>query len=183
MPKEDKNSPVHHNAESFLRQITPVQGKVFAYIISRWPNRADAEEIMQETMTTLWSKYDDYEQGTDFLAWAVTVAKYKIMSWRKKKAHQALQFNEEAMKVLDNRSNEFLKRYDTRIGALKECIEKLTKSDKTLIELKYFKELPVKRISIRYGITPRAVYKTLSRVHSLLMRCVRRNLGEVAVHE
>lgn len=169
--------------ESFLNLVTPVQGKLFAFIISHWPNREDAEDILQETITTMWKKYDNYSEGTDFQAWAITVAKYTLMSFRKKRTGDPISFNDEALRILDSRSNEFIRKYDTHLGALKDCLEKLDKKRMDLIEQKYFKQIPVKRIAVRYGTSPRAVYKAIAGIHNVLMRCVRRALGEGGVYE
>ena len=43
-------------AEQFLRS----QRRVYAYIVSMLPNRADAEEVFQQTSLILWRKWADF---------------------------------------------------------------------------------------------------------------------------
>ena len=178
MESNSKNSSEGSRTERFLRLLTPIQGRVFAYILSRWPNKADADDIMQETIATIWNKFDKYQSGTDFQAWAITIAKYTLMNFRKKNHRNPIQFNNEARKVLETKSEDFLKKFDGRINILKECVKKLNNRDRKLIELKYLHELPVKQIAGRFDVTTRAVYKTFSRIYNILMRCLHRSLEE-----
>jgi RNA polymerase sigma-70 factor (ECF subfamily) len=181
MAHREKNRNSDQDTERFLRLLTPIQGRIYAYILSQWPNRSDADDIMQETTAVIWKKFDNYEPGTDFLAWAVTVAKYTVMSYRKQHYKSPVQFNDAALKVLQDKSDAFFKHFDGRLNALQTCVKKLPRNDSTFLELRYEQELSAPRIANRFDISTRAVYKTLSRIHDVLMRCVRRSLAEEAV--
>ena len=172
-----------HRTERFLRLLTPIQGHVFAYILSRWPNKTDADDIMQETIATIWNKFDEYQSGTDFQAWAVTIAKYTVMNFRRKNHRNPIQFNNEVWQVLESKSDDYLKKFDNRISILKECVKKLNERDKKLIELRYLHELPVKQIAGRFDVTSRAIYKTFARIYNILMRCLHRSIQERALYE
>ena len=160
----------------FLELLTPVQGKIFAFILSRWPNRADAEDIMQDSIVTMWNKFDEYEHGTDFLAWAFTIARFKLLNFRRKKANAPSCFDQQIMDILDKKSDKFIDKYNDRMDALSNCIKKLRTADRKLVELRYLQEQPVTRIAERYDVTSRAIYKTLSKIHGSLAYCVRRSL-------
>lgn len=71
---------------SYLRLWTQHQRQVFAYIYTLIPNRADAEDLLQDTGVTLWERFDDFEIGTDFVSWAFQVAYWKIRNARRKYA-------------------------------------------------------------------------------------------------
>lgn len=169
------------DTERFLRLLTPIQGRIYAYILSNWPNRSDADDIMQETTTVLWKKFSSYEPGTDFLAWAVTIAKYTVMSYRQKQKKHPVQFNDEAMRILQDKSDTFFNKFDGRLSALQQCVKKLPQADSKFLELRYEQEMSAQRIANRFDISTRAVYKTLSRIHDALMRCVRHSLAKDAV--
>ncbi len=180
MTSNEKKLNGNKDTERFLRLLTPIQGRIYAYILSHWPNRSDADDIMQETTAVIWKKFDSYEPGTDFLAWAVTVAKYTVMKYRKNRNNHPIQLNDEAIKALQAESDTFFKKYDGRLSALKECVKKLPQRDSTFLELRYEQEMSAQRIANRFDISARAVYKTLSRVHDVLMRCVRYSMAEDA---
>lgn len=38
-----------------------------------------ADDILQETMSVLWNKFDQYVIGTDFLSWALKVAHFQVL--------------------------------------------------------------------------------------------------------
>ena len=69
------------NAE-FVRLWTLHGQRVYAYLLTLTSNRADADEIFQEVGITLWEKFDQFESGTSFQAWARRVALNKVRSFR-----------------------------------------------------------------------------------------------------
>ena len=56
--------------------------QIFAYIYTLLPNRHDAEDILQETCLTIYDKFAEFTQGTDFLAWAMRIAWWKVRAAR-----------------------------------------------------------------------------------------------------
>ena len=50
------------------------QRKLFGYILTLVPSRADAEDILQETSLTICEKFSDFESGTNFYSWACQIA-------------------------------------------------------------------------------------------------------------
>ncbi|TWU32218.1 hypothetical protein Poly41_57030 [Novipirellula artificiosorum] len=66
-----------------------------------------------------------------------------------------------------------------RRTALSDCLKKLPSSDHDLIRQKYFEGLSVGEMSIRLGRSTHAIYRELSKVHGLLLRCVKRASTEV----
>ena len=166
------------DTEHFLQLLAPNQGRIFAYILSFCPNRTDAEDVLQETIATMWRSFDRYISGTDFQAWAVTIAKYTILNFRKKQKRTRFQFNDDVIKSLEGKSDQFIGKLDDRISALKICVKKLPEKDVKLMKMRYDQELSVSTIAGRFDISARMVYKWLSRTHDILLRCIRRTLAE-----
>lgn len=171
-----KNVKTDYGTEKFLHLWTLIQGRVYAYILSHWPNRSDADDIMQETISIMWKKYDTYKPGTDFLAWAVTIAKYVLMTFRKKQNNNPIKFNDEAIKLLEEKSEVFMNTIDSRLRFLESCVKKLPAKDANLLKLKYTHELPAQAIAMRFGMSVRTVYRSLSKVYITLMRCINQSL-------
>ena len=130
------NGDTDGGTEKFLHLWTLIQGRVYAYILSHWPNRSDADDIMQETISIMWKKYDTYKPGTDFFAWAVTIAKYVLMTFRRKQNNNPIKFNDEALKLLEEKSEEFMSSIDSRLGILEFCVKKLPDKEANLLKLK-----------------------------------------------
>lgn len=165
--EQDKMSP-----ECFLYLLTPVQGRIYAYIMSRWPNKSDADDIMQETISILWKKFDTYEPGTEFLAWTFTTAKYVLSGFRRRHQKNPIQFSEEALAALESQSEEFLSDYLSQIELLRQCIQKLEFKEAKLLELKYESGLSSQKIATHFGMSLRTFYRVLSKTLSTLMRCM-----------
>ena len=50
--------------------LTQHQRRIFSYIYTLVPDRTDAEDLLQEASLIICEKFDDFEVGTDFVAWA-----------------------------------------------------------------------------------------------------------------
>ena len=42
---------------------------LLSYVFSLVPNRADAEDIVHDTIVVILEKFGEFQHGTDFLAW------------------------------------------------------------------------------------------------------------------
>ena len=45
------------------------------YLTSLMPMADDAADVLQETSLVLWKRFDTYETGTNFFAWACKIAR------------------------------------------------------------------------------------------------------------
>ena len=101
--------------ENFLHLLMANHRRIYAFILGMIANRSDADDLMQETTTVMWRKFGEFEGGTDFVAWGVTIAKYRILNYRQKNRHTRIQFSDEAVKVLQADADSMLDTMDTRI--------------------------------------------------------------------
>ena len=160
--------------QEFIRLLVAGQSRIYAYIMAVIGNRNDADDIMQETTSRMWQKYNTFESGTDIVAWGVAIARYCIMEFRRKQRKDArIRFSEKTFVELEQESNKRLEDIDDYVNSLKNCVEKLPSHDKSLVDLRYGQGLPVKDISLRMSRTVQNVYYHLSRIHSLLLTCVK----------
>jgi RNA polymerase sigma-70 factor (ECF subfamily) len=81
------------------------------------------------------------------------------------------------MKVIEDDSQDYFEKMDARLIALQNCVKKLPAKESQLLKMRYERELPVKRIAFRMDVSVRAIYKALTRVHHILIRCVRLTLA------
>jgi RNA polymerase sigma-70 factor (ECF subfamily) len=162
--------------EQFLHLLLANQRRIFAFILSLVPNRSDADDILQETITVMWRKFGQYQMGTDFVAWGVTVSKYRILKFRKEKGTSKILFSEKTMDLLQQESSGFVGMMDNHLHALRICVKKLCDSDLKLIQMRYEQDLAIQKIADRFGRSVQAVYKSIARIHCILARCIRRTL-------
>jgi len=161
----------------FLRLLMANQRRIYAFILTMVPNHVDAEDLFQETVLLMWSRFDSFTQGTSFAAWGITVAKYQILSVRKRYSTRASRFSQAAVELLASESGQFVEQTDSRMQALRTCIGKLHPRDYNLILLRYRDEVAIKSIAERMSRSVQSIYKRIARIHDLLLRCVRRTIG------
>jgi len=164
----------HINSDQFVRLLTPNQKKILAFILSYVPRYTDAEDILQNTLSVLWRKYEDYRPGTDFLAWSITVARYEVMHYlRERKANGKLHFDERLQQIIETDSSCCLEAFDERIDALRKCVKKLKIEDTRLLKMRYEQELTFVKIGQRLGLSSVAAFKMIGKIHDRLVRCIR----------
>ena len=69
--------------EEFTRLVTESQARVYAYIYALVQNAADTEDLVQQTLLVLWRRFDDFEEGSNFCAWAMTAARFEVLNFRR----------------------------------------------------------------------------------------------------
>ncbi len=164
--------------ESFLQVLVPNQKRIFSYIATLIPNYADAEDVMQEVVGLLWRKYENYTPHTDFVAWALTIAKYKVYEYYKDVKRNKRKLSNETIRILEKESFTSEDQYNLHLEAVKKCIQKLDMKDYKLIQLRYELNQNVKIIASRFGRSVQSIYKRLSRIHNILLLCVNRQIHQ-----
>ena len=64
--------------KELMRLMTQHQRRIFSYIYTLVPYRADAEDILQETSLVVCEKFGQFKIGTDFAAWAADRAGERV---------------------------------------------------------------------------------------------------------
>ena len=72
--------------EEFLRLLGHHEASLRRYIDALMPNGNDADNIAQEVRLRLWRQLGDYDRSKDFGPWARTIARYVILTYRKRQA-------------------------------------------------------------------------------------------------
>jgi RNA polymerase sigma-70 factor, ECF subfamily len=160
--------------EEFLKLSMPAQRRLLAFILTLVPNHVDAEDLLQETTMVMWRRFSEYRPGSDFVAWGITIARFKVLSYRKKFATSHVQFSDDVLDVLQAEAPEMLDNMDSRSEAIRKCLRNLDEKDINLIKLRYGKGLTFKDIAVQIGRSAQSIHKSLARVHNALIFCVRR---------
>jgi len=160
--------------DAFVRLWSGSAQPVYAYIFSMLPNQSDADDVLQEVGATLWQKFSEYEQGTDFTAWARRTAYYKVLHHYQQRSKTPRPLDIEFVNVIDDLSTRYAAALEARHQALADCYQKLRLKDQELIKLRYAQDATTKSVASKQGRTVASVYKALSRVHVVLMECIDR---------
>ena len=71
--------PEHQPSESFIRALTEAQSALRGYCNASLGSGDEAKEAVQRANITLWRKCGDWDPATEFMPWAVTVAKFEVL--------------------------------------------------------------------------------------------------------
>lgn len=178
MSDRDRHSDKDPRAGKFMALLVPNQRRILAFILSLVPNKLDTEDILQETLVEMWNKFDQFEIGTDFVAWGCTIAKYKVIEFRRKARNSKVQFNDDLVRTLEIESDRKFKKMSCYIDALQQCTQKLTLKEIGFLKQRYEHDLTLTKIAARTGISFQGVHKAISVIHSKLVRCIRATLRQ-----
>jgi RNA polymerase sigma-70 factor, ECF subfamily len=161
----------------FLTLLTRHDRALAVYVHCLVPSRADAEDILQQTKLILWRCFEQFEPGTNFLAWARKTALHQILSHRRQRKKEHLPLSDEMLEVIGHEVEKLADSGGDRREALQACLKKLPQEHRQLVLLRYFEDLDIGQVAARIGSTAGAVYRALSRVRFSLLECVEKELG------
>ena len=167
-------------SDDFILELTQCQQRLYGYIFRRMANRDQAMEVLQQTNLVLCRKADDFELGTNFDAWACTVAHYQILAYRKSMVRERLVFTDDVFHVIDDREDDADHRTE-HMRLLRHCYGELSKANQTFMNLRYKDGLSVRQMAAEVGKQAGAVRVQLHRLRFNLKECVRRKLKEQEV--
>lgn len=162
--------------QDFLAHYVQNQKRIYGYILSVVANWSDADDIMQETTTLMWQKFNEFQVGTSFSGWGIQIAKYKILEFRRSNPRRP-DLSEQVLTALAERAETYYSDTDAPMKALEQCIKKLKAEDHALIQMRYAENTTIKTMAIHLGRSIQGLYKVMSRIHANLVICVRRSLA------
>lgn len=170
------------HVDKYHRLLYQNQGRIYAYVISLVGNYSDSDDIMQDTISVMWRRFEDFEAGSDFVAWGIKIAHYKIMEYRRQQKKQGIiQYNDEIFKELPARAMKSSENLNYQTETLKKCLKKLQRFKEqyfTVITLKFFENSSTNDIAKRVGVSIPNVYKLMSRAYGYLLICMKKSVPD-----
>ncbi len=161
----------------FVRLFTAHEPRVYSYIVAVLGNWTDADEVMQETSIALWEMFEQFQDGTDFCAWACRVAHFRILRFRQERKRDKHEFEPDLVETLDAVAVQELESFDERRLALSGCLETLNEADRLLLKKCYADGVLIKNVADELQRPVAALYKDLARIRKLLFECVTSKTG------
>ena len=162
----------------FLKRFLASRHEIQAFIRAAVRDRAAAEDIFQEVSIVLWEKFDSYDQGRPFAAWARGIASNKILQFWRRSSKQPIPHSPEAMASMLSACERTETDANDMIDALANCVQRLPAHQAGLLRMKYEEGLKLETISGRLGKSLAATQKALSRLRFALRDCVGKRLAE-----
>lgn len=163
----------------FVRLLAEHERKLAGYVHILVPNWQDAEDILQGTKLRLWEQFESFQLGTDFGAWAITIANYMVRAHRKRSQRQRVCFSTDVLeKIAGLMPTASSSVWDDRLLALVECAKRLSDVGRRLLQLSCIERRKIKDIAAELGQTPAVAYVTLFRIRRTLFACIQERMQE-----
>ena len=128
--------------------------KVFRYVRGKVASTADAEDVTSEIFWRVQTSLGSYDEEKATLStWIYTITHNTVCNYYREQSKRALSLEENALcsdtddGVMSEIENEVLKEN------LAIALENLTEREQDIIVLYYYREIPLRDIAIKMGIT------------------------------
>src|SRR5438132_882439 len=161
--------------DQFVERFVRSQDRIYAYVVTLLPNRADAEEVFQQTSLVLWKKWQQFDPDRDFVRWACGMAHLEVANFLRKHRDRGRVYpGEDVLAQIAQARLELNDVLEARRRALELCLERLKQGQRALLERCYAGKDSIKAIARELGQQPNALYMTLKRLRRVLFDCINR---------
>jgi RNA polymerase sigma-70 factor, ECF subfamily len=177
LQREEVDASSEH-AEQFAELLRSNHRQLFVFIYSLVQNRADAEDVYQQTTLVMWKKFSEFTPGTNFGAWAARVAHLTARHFIRTKRRNRVYFSDGMLELLaDSYAAPRPGASERRMDALARCLEKLPRRERRLVDSCYSEECDIASLAESSNRSVAAVYQALYRIRKALLTCVERTLA------
>jgi RNA polymerase sigma-70 factor (ECF subfamily) len=164
--------------EEFVLLLNAAHGLLLRYVMSLVANRHDAEDVLQRASLVMWRRFGTFEAGTDFIAWATTVAFYEARNFQRVTGRSRLEFDDELMHTLAAERVQHVRHWSLRTEALEQCVQKMDAASRELVEAIYTEGRQAVEVARQLGCPPKTIYNKISCIRRALAECVQRRMAE-----
>tara|TARA_B110000196_G_scaffold276463_1_gene254468 strand:+ start:314 stop:868 length:555 start_codon:yes stop_codon:yes gene_type:complete len=162
--------------EAFVRLLMKHEPRVRSFLRGLLPTWHGVEEVAQEASLIAWRKFDDFEEGTSFGGWLLTIARFEALKYRRRVARSPLVFVDEVWDLLaEEVSGEEVQQI--RRQHLEVCLGKLEPAKRELLLNVHSPGVVMREVAVQSGKSEQAFYKVIQRLRAVVHDCV---LKEVA---
>ena len=147
----------------FRHDILPLRDKLFRLALRITFDRAEAEDIVQETMIRVWSKRDEWPQFSSVEAYCLTVARNLAIDRSERMEARNVELTPEAEQMPDASSPHERLVGKERLQLLRRLVARLPEKQRAVLQLRDVEEKSYKEIAEVLGITEEQVKVNLFR--------------------
>jgi RNA polymerase sigma-70 factor (ECF subfamily) len=111
--------------QKFERLVRENQSGLLAFLLSLTGNLPDSEDLVEECITLLWRKFDAFESGSNFGAWARTTAFFLFRNQVRRASNKTMTFEANVWEQFAMVHNRIDTVGPTRQQFLLECLAEL----------------------------------------------------------
>jgi len=165
---------VSDNGEVFVRLLMEHEPAVRGFLRGLLPTWNDVDEVIQNASMIAWRKFDQFEKGTAFGGWFLTIARFEALKHRRKLARSPMKFDDDLWGIL---AEEAAEQKDFRLQYLETCLARLQETQKAVLLQVHSPGAVMRDIAAKSGKSEQAFYKMVQRLRSVVLDCVSRLSG------
>ncbi|MCA9188720.1 MAG: sigma-70 family RNA polymerase sigma factor [Pirellulaceae bacterium] len=158
---------------------------LIAYIRAAVSDHALADDIWQETMLVAWRRLEEFDRNRPFAPWLRGIAARTIIARRRTASRLVTLENAASLEHLGERLERVnsLKgdTLDEKLDALRDCVARLSDSDRQCIELRFLEGLKPAELSQRLNLALETIKKRLARAKQRIHDCMQQKLQDAGV--
>lgn len=166
--------------QQFTQRWLQAEPPVSAYVFAAISGFHDAEDVVQQIAQELARRFEEYDPGRPFVAWALWIAKSRVIDFYRRSRRDHLVFSDELLKQLGEAIVQRSGQRHERREALEQCLENLPERSRRLLDMRYLDEMPASAIASATDSTTGSVRVLLTRVRGALAECIHRRLAAEA---
>ncbi len=166
--------------ELFVKLLLEHEPSVRAFLRGLLPTWQDVEEVTQEASLVAWRKFSEFEEGSSFGGWLLTIARYEAMSHRRRLARTPMVFSSDVWELLASEAAK--EDYSLlRRQYLEDCLKKLDATSRELLMKVYSPGVVMREVAKQSGKGEQAFYKVIQRLRSALLKCISKAMAKEGV--
>lgn len=177
MTNEDQLKIEPDKHAEFLSYFTKDHQRLFGYIFSLLHNRADTEDVFQQTSLTLWRRFDEFDRDREFFPWGCGIAFNSVRNFLRVSGRSRLRFNDQLLQTIAEERIPAEPQLRNFADRLEWCIARLGDRDRELIRQAYSKDQTATDIAKSTGRALQTVYNRLNLIRRELGNCVQRQIA------
>jgi RNA polymerase sigma-70 factor (ECF subfamily) len=164
----------------FLQHFVANERLLTGYLLAATGDFHEAQDLLQEVSVALWESFDRYDEGRPFHAWALGIARHKVLNWRERKGRRDRVLSMEVLEAVERIEVEDALLLAERRPLLQQCMETLPSHLRELVGMRYGDGLHLDEVASRVKKSVGAVQMIFVRIRRALRDCVDRKLGPAA---
>lgn len=146
--------------------------RVYAFVLRRLSDPAEAAEILNEVMLEIWRKAGRFEGRSQALTWVLGIANNKALDALRRRGRREVEELDESLPDEDAAPAAELLAAAQNAEFVRRCMEKLSDTHRLMVHLAFFEDLPYPDIA-RVANCPVGTVKTrVFHAKRLLKECL-----------
>lgn len=164
------------NTDAFREVVRRYGPEVRAYLASNLSDNQTVDDLVQDTFIAVYHSLEKFDTESNFRAWIYGIARNKHRMHLRTLYREKDRKEDLKIELMERLATALEERYDDedhiRIRSLKNCIERLSDTNRSLIKSRYFGGSSVMDIAEQLQKSENAVSVLLFRLRAILRKCI-----------